>query len=151
MLFSSAIDELKKLPFVDSEHFLHTALKEGKKVLAEGAQGSLLDIDFGTYPFVTSSTTTAAGACTGLGIAPNTIGEVFGIFKAYATRVGSGPFPTELFDEAGETMGRVGMEFGATTGRSRRCGWIDLVALKYAIRSMELPNYDDERRCSLWI
>ncbi|MDA9359306.1 adenylosuccinate synthase [Flavobacteriaceae bacterium] len=132
--FFSAIDELKKLPFVDSEHLLHTALKEGKKVLAEGAQGSLLDIDFGTYPFVTSSTTTAAGACTGLGIAPNTIGEVFGIFKAYATRVGSGPFPTELFDEAGETMGRVGMEFGATTGRSRRCGWIDLVALKYAIR-----------------
>ena len=132
--FFKAIDELKKLPFVDSENFLHTALKEGKKVLAEGAQGSLLDIDFGTYPFVTSSTTTAAGACTGLGIAPNTIGEVFGIFKAYATRVGSGPFPTELFDEAGETMGRVGMEFGATTGRSRRCGWIDLVALKYAIR-----------------
>ena len=132
--FFNAIDELKKLPFVDSEHLLHTALKEGKKVLAEGAQGSLLDIDFGTYPFVTSSTTTAAGACTGLGIAPNTIGEVFGIFKAYATRVGSGPFPTELFDEAGETMGRVGMEFGATTGRSRRCGWIDLVALKYAIR-----------------
>ena len=132
--FFKAIEELKKLPFVDSENFLHTALKEGKKVLAEGAQGSLLDIDFGTYPFVTSSTTTAAGACTGLGIAPNTIGEVFGIFKAYATRVGSGPFPTELFDEAGETMGRVGMEFGATTGRSRRCGWIDLVALKYAIR-----------------
>ena len=132
--FFKAIEELKKLPFVDSENFLHTALKEGKKVLAEGAQGSLLDIDFGTYPFVTSSTTTAAGACTGLGIAPNTIGEVFGIFKAYATRVGSGPFPTELFDEAGETMGRVGMEFGATTGRSRRCGWIDLIALKYAIR-----------------
>ena len=132
--FFKAIEELKKLPFVDSENLLHTALKDGKKVLAEGAQGSLLDIDFGTYPFVTSSTTTAAGACTGLGIAPNTIGEVFGIFKAYATRVGSGPFPTELFDEAGETMGRVGMEFGATTGRSRRCGWIDLVALKYAIR-----------------
>ena len=132
--FFKAIEELKKLPFVDSENLLHTALKDSKKVLAEGAQGSLLDIDFGTYPFVTSSTTTAAGACTGLGIAPNTIGEVFGIFKAYATRVGSGPFPTELFDEAGETMGRVGMEFGATTGRSRRCGWIDLVALKYAIR-----------------
>jgi adenylosuccinate synthase len=98
----------------------------------EGAQGSLLDIDFGTYPFVTSSNTTAAGACTGLGIAPNTIGEVFGIFKAYTTRVGSGPFPTELFDEDGETMGRVGNEFGATTGRSRRCGWLDLVALRYA-------------------
>ena len=102
--------------------------------MAEGAQGSLLDVDFGTYPFVTSSTTTAAGACTGLGIAPNTVGEVYGIFKAYTTRVGSGPFPTELFDEAGETMGRVGQEFGATTGRARRCGWIDLVALKYAIR-----------------
>ena len=102
--------------------------------MAEGAQGSLLDIDFGTYPFVTSSTTTAAGACTGLGIAPNAVGDVFGIFKAYTTRVGSGPFPTELFDEVGETMGRVGHEFGATTGRARRCGWIDLVALKYAIR-----------------
>ena len=101
--------------------------------MAEGAQGSLLDIDFGTYPFVTSSNTTAAGACTGLGIAPNRIGEVFGIFKAYTTRVGSGPFPTELLDEVGETMGRVGHEFGATTGRSRRCGWLDLVALKYAV------------------
>ncbi len=133
-IFFRAIKELKKLPFVDSENLLHTSLKEGKKVLAEGAQGSLLDIDFGTYPFVTSSTTTAAGACTGLGIAPNSIGEVFGIFKAYSTRVGSGPFPTELFDKAGEIMGRVGMEFGATTGRARRCGWIDLVALKYAIR-----------------
>lgn len=133
-VFFKAIEELKKLPFVDSENLLHTAIKEGKKVLAEGAQGSLLDIDFGTYPFVTSSTTTAAGACTGLGVAPNAIGDVFGIFKAYTTRVGSGPFPTELFDEDGETMGRVGMEFGATTGRARRCGWIDLVALKYAIR-----------------
>jgi adenylosuccinate synthase len=133
-VFFKAIEELKKLPFVDSENLLHTAIREGKKVLAEGAQGSLLDIDFGTYPFVTSSTTTAAGACTGLGVAPNAIGDVFGIFKAYTTRVGSGPFPTELFDEDGETMGRVGMEFGATTGRARRCGWIDLVALKYAIR-----------------
>ncbi len=102
--------------------------------MAEGAQGSLLDIDFGTYPFVTSSTTTAAGACTGLGIAPNRIKDVLGIFKAYTTRVGSGPFPTELFDEAGETMGRVGHEFGATTGRPRRCGWLDLVALKYAVQ-----------------
>ena len=100
--------------------------------MAEGAQGSLLDVDFGTYPFVTSSNTTAAGACTGLGIAPNVIGKVYGIFKAYTTRVGSGPFPTELFDKDGETMGRVGNEFGATTGRSRRCGWLDLVALKYA-------------------
>lgn len=102
--------------------------------MAEGAQGSLLDIDFGTYPFVTSSNTTAAGACTGLGVAPNQIGDVKGIFKAYTTRVGSGPFPTELFDKDGETMGRVGNEFGATTGRPRRCGWLDLVALKYAVR-----------------
>ena len=133
-VFFNAIEELKKLPIVDSENLLHNAIKEGKKVLAEGAQGSLLDIDFGTYPFVTSSTTTAAGACTGLGIAPNSIGDVFGIFKAYATRVGSGPFPTELFDADGERMGKVGMEFGATTGRARRCGWIDLVTLKYAIR-----------------
>ena len=132
--FFESLETLKSLPLIDSEHFLHTAQKENKKILAEGAQGSLLDIDFGTYPFVTSSTTTAAGACTGLGIAPNAVGEVFGIFKAYTTRVGSGPFPTELFDEVGETMGRVGHEFGATTGRARRCGWIDLVALKYAIR-----------------
>ena len=132
--FFESLETLKSLPLVDSEHFLHTAQKEQKKILAEGAQGSLLDIDFGTYPFVTSSTTTAAGACTGLGIAPNSVGEVFGIFKAYTTRVGSGPFPTELFDQDGETMGRVGQEFGATTGRARRCGWIDLVALKYAIR-----------------
>ena len=132
--FFKSLETLKTLPLIDSEHFLHTAQKENKKILAEGAQGSLLDIDFGTYPFVTSSTTTAAGACTGLGIAPNAVGEVFGIFKAYTTRVGSGPFPTELFDEVGETMGRVGHEFGATTGRARRCGWIDLVALKYAIR-----------------
>ena len=108
-------------------------MDEGKSILAEGAQGSLLDIDFGTYPFVTSSNTTAAGACTGLGVAPNKIKEVFGIFKAYTTRVGSGPFPTELFDEVGATMGRVGNEFGATTGRPRRCGWLDLVALKYAV------------------
>ena len=105
-----------------------------KKILAEGAQGSLLDIDFGTYPYVTSSNTTAAGACTGLGVPPGNIGGVFGIFKAYTTRVGSGPFPTELMDEVGETMGRVGNEFGATTGRPRRCGWLDLVALKYAVR-----------------
>ena len=132
--FFESLETLKTLPLIDSEHFLHTAQKENKKILAEGAQGSSLDIDFGTYPFVTSSTTTAAGACTGLGIAPNAVGEVFGIFKAYTTRVGSGPFPTELFDEVGETMGRVGHEFGATTGRARRCGWIDLVALKYAIR-----------------
>lgn len=130
--FFKSIEVLKTLTFIDSEEYLHQAQKEGKTILAEGAQGSLLDIDFGTYPFVTSSNTTAAGACTGLGIAPNKIGEVFGIFKAYTTRVGSGPFPTELFDEIGETMGRVGHEFGATTGRSRRCGWLDLVALRYA-------------------
>mgnify|MGYP000262039341 FL=1 len=130
--FFEAVKVLKSLKFIDSEEYLHQAQRDDKSILAEGAQGSLLDIDFGTYPFVTSSNTTAAGACTGLGIAPNSIGEVFGIFKAYTTRVGSGPFPTELFDEDGETMGRVGNEFGATTGRSRRCGWLDLVALRYA-------------------
>mgnify|MGYP001042495835 FL=1 len=131
--FCEAIDDLKKLTFIDSEEYLNNAIRNGKTILAEGAQGSLLDIDFGTYPFVTSSNTTAAGACTGLGVAPNKIGDVFGIFKAYTTRVGSGPFPTELFDEDGETMSRVGHEFGATTGRPRRCGWLDLVALKYAV------------------
>ena len=130
--FFEAIEVLKSLTFIDSEEYIYQAQKNGQSILAEGAQGSLLDIDFGTYPFVTSTNTTAAGACTGLGVAPNQIGEVFGIFKAYTTRVGSGPFPTELFDKVGETMGRVGHEFGATTGRSRRCGWLDLVALKYA-------------------
>ena len=130
--FFKAIEVLKSLKFIDSEEYIYQAQKSGKTILAEGAQGSLLDIDFGTYPFVTSSNTTAAGACTGLGVAPNQIGEVFGIFKAYTTRVGSGPFPTELFDEDGATMSRVGNEFGATTGRPRRCGWLDLVALKYA-------------------
>jgi len=128
-----AIDRLNELEFIDSEHYLDLARKAGKKVLAEGAQGSLLDIDFGTYPFVTSSNTVAAGACTGLGIAPNRIGDVYGIFKAYLTRVGSGPFPTELLDETGEEIQKAGNEFGATTGRPRRCGWIDLPALKYAI------------------
>ena len=113
---------------------MHRAQNDKKTILAEGAQGSLLDIDFGTYPFVTSSNTTAAGACTGLGIAPNQISEVFGIFKAYTTRVGSGPFPTELFDEDGKRMAKIGNEFGATTGRPRRCGWLDLVALKYAVQ-----------------
>ncbi len=132
--FFEAIAGLKKLTFIDSEEYLNQALKEGKSILAEGAQGSLLDVDFGTYPFVTSSNTTAAGACTGLGIAPNKVKEVFGIFKAYTTRVGSGPFPTELFDEAGQTMAKVGNEFGAVTGRPRRCGWLDLVALKYAVQ-----------------
>ncbi len=132
--FFTAIKALKELTFIDSEEYLNSAMKSGKTILAEGAQGSLLDIDFGTYPFVTSSTTTAAGACTGLGIAPNRVKEVFGIFKAYTTRVGSGPFPTELFDEDGATMAKVGNEFGAVTGRARRCGWLDLVALKYAVQ-----------------
>jgi len=132
--FFEAIDVLKSLTFIDSEEYLNNALENGKTILAEGAQGSLLDVDFGTYPFVTSSNTTAAGACTGLGVAPNKIGDVFGIFKAYTTRVGSGPFPTELFDKDGETMAKVGHEFGATTGRPRRCGWLDLVALKYAVQ-----------------
>ncbi len=132
--FFEAIDVLKSLTFIDSEEYINDAMSKGKTILAEGAQGSLLDIDFGTYPFVTSSNTTAAGACTGLGVAPNKIGEVFGIFKAYTTRVGSGPFPTELFDEDGKTMAKVGHEFGATTGRPRRCGWLDLVALKYAVQ-----------------
>ena len=131
--FFEAIEYLKTIPHVDSEHFVNGYLKEGKSVLAEGAQGTLLDIDFGSYPFVTSSNTTTAGACTGLGIAPNRIGQVYGIFKAYATRVGGGPFPTELDDEVGENLRQVGHEFGATTGRARRCGWIDLPALKYAI------------------
>ena len=130
--FFEAVKILKSLEFIDSEEYLHQAEKANKSILAEGAQGSLLDIDFGTYPFVTSSNTTAAGACTGLGIPPGSVKEVFGIFKAYTTRVGSGPFPTELFDENGETMAKVGCEFGATTGRPRRCGWLDLVALRYA-------------------
>jgi len=131
--FFEGVALLRSFQIIDSEHYIHSAQKQGKKILAEGAQGSLLDIDFGTYPYVTSSTTTAAGACTGLGVAPNQVKDVFGIFKAYATRVGSGPFPTELFDEDGKTMAKVGHEFGATTGRPRRCGWIDLVGLKYAI------------------
>ena len=132
--FLAGVAVLKKLTFIDSEQYIFDAMASGKKILAEGAQGSLLDIDFGTYPYVTSSNTTAAGACTGLGVSPNKIGRVLGIFKAYTTRVGSGPFPTELFDADGETMGRVGNEFGATTGRPRRCGWLDLVALKYAVQ-----------------
>jgi len=132
--FEKGIERLKQLTFIDSEEYLNQAMRSGKTVLAEGAQGSLLDVDFGTYPFVTSSTTTAAGACTGLGVAPNKIGEVFGIFKAYVTRVGSGPFPTELFDEDGAKMAKIGHEFGATTGRPRRCGWLDIVALKYAVQ-----------------
>ena len=128
-----SITFLQQIPFVNSEYYINQALQEGKKILAEGAQGSLLDIDFGSYPFVTSSNTICAGACTGLGIAPNRIGEVYGIFKAYCTRVGSGPFPTELEDEIGQKLRDIGHEYGATTGRPRRCGWLDMVALKYAV------------------
>lgn len=128
-----AVEYLKEFPIIDSEWMVNNALKADKSVLAEGAQGTLLDVDFGSYPFVTSSNTVCAGACTGLGVAPNRIGEVFGIFKAYCTRVGSGPFPTELFDETGATLRRIGHEYGAVTGRERRCGWLDLVALKYSI------------------
>ena len=130
--FFAAIESIKKLKFIDSEKYFSDVKKQSKTVLAEGAQGTLLDVDFGTYPFVTSSTTTAAGACTGLGVAPGEIGDVIGIFKAYVTRVGSGPFPTELFDEDGARLAKAGNEFGSTTGRARRCGWLDLVALKYA-------------------
>jgi adenylosuccinate synthase len=132
-LFFEAVELLKQFPLVDSEYLVNDYIKQGKKVLAEGAQGAMLDIDFGSYPFVTSSNTTAAGACTGLGVAPGQIGEVIGIFKAYCTRVGGGPFPTELENETGEELRRAGHEFGATTGRPRRTGWIDLPALKYAI------------------
>ncbi len=128
-----SLETLKKYQHIESEHYIHKAIREGKKILAEGAQGALLDIDFGSYPFVTSSNTITAGACNGLGIAPNKIGKVFGIFKAYCTRVGSGPFPSELFDNIGKRLGKIGNEFGATTGRPRRCGWIDIPALKYAI------------------
>jgi len=128
-----AVEYLKRFRIVDSEYFINGCLADGKSVLAEGAQGTLLDVDFGSYPFVTSSNTVCAGVCTGLGVAPNRIGEVYGIFKAYCTRVGSGPFPTELFDETGDRLCTLGHEFGAVTGRKRRCGWLDLVALKYAI------------------
>lgn len=128
-----AVDYMLSYDIVDSEYLVNNLLKEGKSVLCEGAQGTLLDVDFGSYPFVTSSNTVCAGACSGLGVAPNKIGEVFGIFKAYCTRVGSGPFPTELFDETGKRIRDLGHEYGAVTGRERRCGWIDLVALRYAI------------------
>ena len=127
------LEKLKQFQFIDSEHVINNYLKEDKPVLAEGAQGTMLDVDFGSYPFVTSSNTICAGACTGLGVAPRSINEVYGIFKAYCTRVGSGPFPTELHDETGELIRKLGFEFGAVTGRARRCGWVDLVALKYAI------------------
>jgi adenylosuccinate synthase len=131
--FFCAVDFLKQFQLIDSEYFLNNELKKGSTVLAEGAQGSLLDIDFGSYPFVTSSNTVTAGACTGLGVAPRHVGEVYGIFKAYSTRVGSGPFPTELLNEEGDRMRKEGNEFGSTTGRPRRCGWIDLPTLKYSI------------------
>ncbi len=124
---------MQSIPFTDSEYYINEALNAGKRILAEGAQGSLLDIEFGSYPFVTSSNTICAGACTGLGIAPNKIGEVYGIFKAYCTRVGSGPFPTELHDKTGQRLRDIGHEYGATTGRPRRCGWLDMVALHYAV------------------
>ena len=129
----AGLQKLREFTFIDSEFYVNNLLSEGKKVLAEGAQGTMLDVDFGSYPFVTSSNTVSAGSCIGLGVAPKNIGEVFGIFKAYCTRVGSGPFPTELFDETGEQIRKLGHEFGAVTGRPRRCGWIDLVALRYAV------------------
>ena len=128
-----AMEFMSKFTLIDSEHYINSAMNDGKSVLAEGAQGTMLDVDFGTYPFVTSSNTITAGTCTGLGVAPNRIGEVIGIFKAYCTRVGSGPFPSELDNEVGENIRKIGHEYGATTGRDRRCGWIDLPALKYAI------------------
>jgi adenylosuccinate synthase len=128
-----AVEFLKEFELVDCEYFVDKLLKGGKPILAEGAQGSMLDVDFGSYPFVTSSSTTVGGVCTGLGLAPSRVGKVFGIFKAYCTRVGSGPFPTELFDETGEKLRQIGHEYGAVTGRPRRCGWLDLVALKYTV------------------
>ncbi|MCE2682207.1 MAG: adenylosuccinate synthase [Flavobacteriia bacterium] len=156
------IETLRGLVAVDSEHYLNEALKSGKRVLAEGAQGTMLDIDFGTYPFVTSSNTVTAGTCTGLGIAPQKIGKVIGIFKAYCTRVGSGPFPTELLDEVGDSIRKEGNEFGSTTGRPRRCGWVDLPQLKYAImingvtelsmmKADVLGNFDTIRVCTHYL
>lgn len=132
-LFFKAVDFLKEFNITDTEYVVNNHIKKNNKVLAEGAQGTLLDIDFGSYPFVTSSNTTTAGACIGLGVSPKKIGNVFGIFKAYCTRVGAGPFPTELFDQVGKNIGINGNEFGSTTGRSRRCGWLDLPALKYSV------------------
>ena len=156
-----AIEYLKGFDIVDSEFLINSLLKEGKSVLCEGAQGTLLDVDFGSYPFVTSSNTICSGACSGLGVAPNRIGEVFGIFKAYCTRVGSGPFPTELFDATGQLIRDLGHEYGAVTGRERRCGWIDLVALKYAImingvtqlimmKSDVLDGFDEIKACTAY-
>ena len=142
------IECLKQFAFIDSEHVINDALKAGKRVLCEGAQGTMLDIDFGSYPFVTSSNTVCAGACTGLGVAPRAIGRVFGIFKAYCTRVGSGPFPSELFDATGQDMRDKGHEYGSVTGRPRRCGWVDLVALRYGRHDQwgHRPDHDEERR-----
>ena len=156
-----AVDYLKTFEIIDSEHFINKALDAGKSVLCEGAQGTMLDVDFGSYPFVTSSNTVCAGACTGLGVAPRRIGDVYGIFKAYCTRVGAGPFPTELFDETGKTIRAIGHEYGAVTGRERRCGWIDLVALRYAVmingvnklimmKSDVLDDFDTIRACTAY-
>lgn len=153
-----AIAYLREYDIIDSEHFVNKALDAGKSVLCEGAQGTMLDVDFGSYPFVTSSNTVCAGACTGLGVAPRRIGDVYGIFKAYCTRVGAGPFPTELFDETGKRIRDIGHEYGAVTGRERRCGWIDLVALRYAVmingvtklimmKSDVLDGFDTIRAC----
>ncbi|MCM1020580.1 MAG: adenylosuccinate synthase [Muribaculum sp.] len=160
-IWFEAIDYLRSFDIIDSEHYINNQLALGKSVLCEGAQGTMLDVDFGSYPFVTSSNTVCAGACTGLGVAPNRIGEVFGIFKAYCTRVGSGPFPTELFDETGKLIRDLGHEYGAVTGRERRCGWIDLVALRYAImlngvtqlimmKSDVLDGFDEIRACTAY-
>lgn len=156
-----ALDYMRLYEIIDSEHFINKALADGRSVLCEGAQGTMLDVDFGSYPFVTSSNTVCAGACTGLGVAPKNIGEVFGIFKAYCTRVGSGPFPTELFDETGKRIRDLGHEYGAVTGRERRCGWIDLVALRYAImingvtqlimmKSDILDGFDEIKACTAY-
>ena len=156
-----AVEYIKTYQVIDSEHEINDLLKAGKSVLCEGAQGTMLDVDFGSYPFVTSSNTVTAGACTGLGVAPNKIGDVYGIFKAYCTRVGSGPFPTELFDETGKKIRDLGHEYGAVTGRERRCGWIDLVALKYAImingvtklimmKSDVLDGFDEIKACTAY-
>ena len=157
----AAIDYLRSYRLTDTEHFVNKALADHKSLLCEGAQGTMLDIDFGSYPFVTSSNTVAAGACTGLGLAPGRIGKVYGIFKAYCTRVGSGPFPTELFDETGKKIRDIGHEYGAVTGRERRCGWIDLVALRYAImingvtqlimmKSDVLDSFDTIKACTAY-
>lgn len=156
--WKDAVEYMRGFDIIDSEYEINNYLRQGKSVLCEGAQGTLLDVDFGSYPFVTSSNTICAGACSGLGVAPNRIGEVFGIFKAYCTRVGSGPFPTELFDETGKKIRDIGHEYGAVTGRERRCGWIDLVALKYSImlngvtqlimmKSDVLDDFDEIKAC----